>query len=384
MPPTDSITKSVDDATATTGTVSTAMGARLTGAADSSIDYTLTGTISAALTAAQMGSYTMYDKLPAGTTFLAVPSVRLTGTAASTLSTSDYTVYVNGAVWTGGTAPDGATVQIAMTSSGLTKLANAKAADPTATVVATIQVRATAGTGVLANSAQLVPSNAWWQAVTGSSSATYNPDASASGGGDTPTQDRTTAGGTTAVSTTITSATVSTKLGSATVTKTDAATGAVLPNAEFALYAKIIAQANPATPTAASCAGVVTDETYRVMSGLTTNASGTLTITGLQTSNFYDNVQQPASNGQYIVYCLVETTAPAGYNLLAEPVGFDVPSTSTPVALAVKDQKLTFAGTLPLTGRSGVGVYRTAGFALLGVGLGWYGWMRRRAGHEHD
>ena len=88
-----------------------------------------------------------------------------------------------------------------------------------------------------------------------------------------------------------------------------------------------------------------------------------MTFVGLQASDFYNNTQYTAV-GDLQGYCLLETQAPTGYNLNAEPIHFDIMSTNTtPTTLAmakltVNNEKSNLGNNLPLTGGAGVAAVR--------------------------
>ena len=103
----------------------------------------------------------------------------------------------------------------------------------------------------------------------------------------------------------------------------------------------------------------------------TVAADGTLTISGLRYSDWADGAAVAPGVADYRTYYLVETTAPAGYELLAEPISFLINSASTTVGidLSVKNIPSNGGFELPLTGGVGTGLLYAAG-ALLVVGAG--------------
>ncbi|WP_309074175.1 SpaH/EbpB family LPXTG-anchored major pilin [Paenarthrobacter sp.] len=109
-----------------------------------------------------------------------------------------------------------------------------------------------------------------------------------------------------------------------------------------------------------------------VLSGqsvFTVAADGTLTISGLRYSDWADGAAVAPGDPEYRTYYLVETTAPAGYELLAEPISFLINSASTTVGidLSVKNIPSNGGFELPLTGGVGTGLLYAAG-ALLVIG----------------
>jgi len=101
----------------------------------------------------------------------------------------------------------------------------------------------------------------------------------------------------------------------------------------------------------------------------TVAADGTLTISGLRYSDWANGAAVAPGTPDYRTYYLVETTAPAGYELLAEPVSFLINGTTTTVGidLEVKNIPSNSGFQLPLTGGVGTGILYAAG-ALLVVG----------------
>ncbi|GAA2862041.1 SpaH/EbpB family LPXTG-anchored major pilin [Paenarthrobacter ilicis] len=100
-------------------------------------------------------------------------------------------------------------------------------------------------------------------------------------------------------------------------------------------------------------------------------ADGTLTISGLRYSDWANGAAVAPGSADYRTYYLVETTAPSGYELLAEPISFLINQASTTVGidLQVKNIPSNSGFQLPLTGGTGTGVLYAAG-ALLVVGAG--------------
>lgn len=108
---------------------------------------------------------------------------------------------------------------------------------------------------------------------------------------------------------------------------------------------------------------------------------GTVVIDGLHVTDFADNKEVPTPEK---TYCLVETEAPVGYELLTKPVKFDLKradlardegADGEPVlnvkALQVTNVKSTTPN-LPLTGGPGIIALVLGGLALIGGGA-WYG-----------
>lgn len=105
-----------------------------------------------------------------------------------------------------------------------------------------------------------------------------------------------------------------------------------------------------------------------------TGDDGTVVIDGLHVTNIADN--QGIALGDQKDYCLVETKAPEGYELLTQPISFELPAPGTggeveDVVVDVPNIK-SVSPNLPLTGGPGIIALVLAGLALIGGGA-WYG-----------
>lgn len=107
---------------------------------------------------------------------------------------------------------------------------------------------------------------------------------------------------------------------------------------------------------------------------------GAVTIDGLRYSNFANGATITTASPYYNFYWLVETTAPEGYQLLAESVPFTVNSAaasqSIEVINVINNTDGGILGNLPVTGLQATLII--AGFVLLVGGLGFYGISRSR------
>ncbi len=101
----------------------------------------------------------------------------------------------------------------------------------------------------------------------------------------------------------------------------------------------------------------------------TTDASGKAAVDGLRYSGFADGATVTQKSGKYNFYWLVETKAPVGYELLAEPIAFTVasPVASAPV-IDVVNTPHNAGGALPLTGADGAVMFLLLGTALMAGG----------------
>ncbi|MEV7662049.1 SpaH/EbpB family LPXTG-anchored major pilin [Paenarthrobacter sp. NPDC089316] len=152
---------------------------------------------------------------------------------------------------------------------------------------------------------------------------------------------------------------VVTKWGEITLQKVDQ-NGAALTGAEFSVYA------NEADAKAGTNPIVLNGETVFAVA-----ADGTLTISGLRYSDWANGAAVAPGTPDYRTYYLVETKAPTGYELLAQPVSFLVNSTTTSVGidLAVKNVPSNGGFELPFTGGVGTTVLYVAGGLLVAGAL---------------
>lgn len=152
---------------------------------------------------------------------------------------------------------------------------------------------------------------------------------------------------------------VVTKWGEMTLQKVNE-NGAALAGASFSVYA------TEADAKAGTNAIALNGQTTFAVA-----ADGTLTISGLRYSDWANGAAVAPGSADYRTYYLVETTAPSGYELLAEPISFLINQASTTVGidLQVKNIPSNSGFQLPLTGGTGTGVLYAAG-ALLVVGAG--------------
>lgn len=99
----------------------------------------------------------------------------------------------------------------------------------------------------------------------------------------------------------------------------------------------------------------------------TVGANGQLTISGLRYSDWANGAAVAAGDPNYRSYYLVETTAPSGYELLAEPINFTITAapTAAGVDLQVKKVPSNNGFELPLTGGPGTTLLYLGGLLLL-------------------
>ncbi|MBD8535592.1 SpaH/EbpB family LPXTG-anchored major pilin [Plantibacter sp. CFBP 13570] len=147
-----------------------------------------------------------------------------------------------------------------------------------------------------------------------------------------------------------------TKFGELTINKISAADSKVLSGAKFQVYTSLDAAK------AQDAAGLVTIGSESVW---TSDAKGRVSIAGLRYSNWENNAAIADQNA-WKHYWLVETAAPAGFELLAEPVQFDITSNdATVVDLDVKNVPGNGGFFLPITGGAGGSLLMGAGVLLV-------------------
>lgn len=252
----------------------------------------------------ELTKYVVMDKFdPAHLEFKAVDSVKIGGVALA--ENTDYTVTDTDAL-----------VKVAFTAEGLKKLTATPNAQVVTTFVATVKaVQETDGT--ITNTAYVVPSDEYSE----------DPD---NPGDKTPP---------------VPSDPVYSKYAKIVIDKHNAA-GAKLAGAEFQIYtcADYVGRENEATPL--TVGGVQT---------FTTNEDGQAVIDGVRWSTFANGKEVAKGEDGYVEYCLVETKAPEGYEILSKPVVVVVDGDTVnagAVGVDVENVKHNAGFKLPLTGSS--------------------------------
>ncbi|WP_167050621.1 SpaH/EbpB family LPXTG-anchored major pilin [Salinibacterium sp. ZJ77] len=258
-------------------------------------------------------------------------SVSLLGTDVA-IEAADYTV-----VWSP-VAEAGAELTVTFTEQGLAKLglAASTAADPAAakvqvvlnTTVVTLAAPegelATIGDGIIANTAALYPN----AAAVESGTPVYSNE-------------------------------VTSLWGDIVIRKVDARDATVLlPGAEFKVFTSegaARAQSNAVT--------------INNVSTFTTGADGTVRISGLRQSDHVNGA--PIVNpDDWQYYWIVETGAPTGYELLAEPIKVAVTAAGAAVEVLEVENVPSNAGfELPLTGGTGTAIFAFAGLSIVAAGV---------------
>jgi fimbrial isopeptide formation D2 family protein/LPXTG-motif cell wall-anchored protein len=164
---------------------------------------------------------------------------------------------------------------------------------------------------------------------------------------------------------------VITKWGDIVLHKKDSQSSAALAGAVFSVY-----------PTQADALAGTNAISVGGASSWTTDASGNLVISGLRYSNWANGATVTPGQPGYQSYWLVETKAPSGYELLAQPVETTVTSNDPSVVTVTINNVPHNAGfQLPLTG--GVGTWAlTAGGILVLAGAGLFMVTGRRKRNE--
>jgi len=253
-------------------------------------------------------------------------------------------------------------VRVVFTDAGLNKLAANSGGHVVTKIIATVE--SLPADGIIPNMGDFIPSQAWWMGQ-------GNPMPLDPG-------DNTDPGTTPTTPDNIPSSQTLSKYGNLTFTKTAEDGTTALAGAEFTVYRDINNDENctdaDVTGTGATIIG----------SPVVTGADGKATFVGLLTSDFYNNAVQT----DLITYCLVETKAPTGYNLLADPIKFTVMSDyegTPPVPVLsvydlgiIKNLADNLGNDLPLTGGQGVAALSVAGLLLIGGGGGYYAYTSRK------
>lgn len=167
---------------------------------------------------------------------------------------------------------------------------------------------------------------------------------------------------------------VATKWGEVVITKVDVDDAAeLLAGATFEVWS-------------ATGSSAFADATSTGISG-TTNAAGTVTLGDLRFSDHAGGKAIPASDPAYVYYWLVETKAPAGYELLPEPIAFQLTTATANASLqyatTIKNVPTNGRFELPLTGGSGVTLFYVGGGLIL-AGVALVAVRRRRSDAPQD
>lgn len=355
----DSMTKTVTDET--TYTVGKA------------IEYKLTSTISPV---EELGYYYIADN----NAYVTVSGVSLAIKGATTTA-------LNGCDGAGGsTGPcdyvywldsdagaAGSQLKIAFTEAGLTKLQDAKKADVTAQVETVINgtVASVPASGEVPNTGSFIPSSDWYF-NNGGTNLPPVPPTEPPTTPVTPPEPETPG---------IPSNEVKSYFGTITVDKklVNAAAGDTAVGAAFAVYV----DPTPTTPCTTD------DVTGTSLMQASITEGNTVTFSPLRASDWADNAALANSSAPgWIQYCVVETKAPDGYNLDAQPIAatikWDSGTTTLTrnTTLVINNEKSNLGNQLPLTGGEGTAALSIAGLVLVGGGAGYYMLASRKRREE--
>ncbi|MEW6948769.1 SpaH/EbpB family LPXTG-anchored major pilin [Trueperella pyogenes] len=267
-------------------------------------------------------------------------------------------------------------LSFSITKDGLNKLAKAaggKLQTEIVTTVATMPV-----TGLVKNKASFYPNNYPW---TNSGKTPPTPGENPPPG-DTPPD--------------VPSNEVVSKYGDVVIKKINA-DKQPLAGAEFAVF-RATKESEAAGYT---CKNVDFSKEPIAKTAAASDAGGLTIVRGLQLSNWRND--SSAKSGaitdekQFYSYCLVETKSPDGYQLLAEPIEFNLLKEGAVMdlssseeakmtdevkkngrALEVVNQPDNLKNKLPLTGGEGIALVSVLGILLVGGGAGYYIYANRR------
>ena len=258
-------------------------------------------------------------------------------------------------------------VRVNFTESGIAKIQN----DDRISVEINAEVNSKPGEGDLFNQATQYQNNP-------NDSQAYEPDTDTPPGEGTPTNE------------------VHTFYGDLEFTKVNSA-GDNLKGAVFEVYGVNSSEDQTCANTAISDAN---RQTASGASSWTSNADGTVTITGLHANNIANfnmsrdedgNVTTTETPNEWTSYCLVETQSPAGYELLAQPIEFTITASKNDndewtvangsVKVGDNDDEIVnledSTPNLPLTGGAGIGILAALGALIIAAGA--YSAKRRSA-----
>ncbi|MDO5501999.1 MAG: SpaH/EbpB family LPXTG-anchored major pilin [Actinomycetia bacterium] len=371
----DVITKAVEDK----GTVTADNDEN--DANDHQIDYTITTSVTEGT--APLGMYTIYDNLHPSLTLIGGSVALSDGTQL--VRGTHYDVFVAGPEWgtpftqwnvganPGAPVAGGPVVSVVMTAAGRAVLE----ANRSLNVVTTINtlVDEMDADGVKENDATFIPNDAWWEQHAPEDDPDVPGDPWDPNDPDNPDNEE--PPGNEDDEPGIPSNEVESRYGNVNVIKYDPQdANAPMDGAVFEIFW--------ATEGAVTCtdANVSGDP----IATATVGADNTAVFQGLQTSNFYNGAPQNIIRG----FCIVETMAPEGYNLDANPRFVQIDyrtATETTQAnagtvafadLRVANEKTNLGNSLPLTGGAGVAGMSILGLLLVGGGIAYTMKNRRR------
>lgn len=112
------------------------------------------------------------------------------------------------------------------------------------------------------------------------------------------------------------------------------------------------------------------------------SSKGTVIIEGLHVNDKADDNPKAEPNttkNKFVKYCLVETKSPVGFELLPQPIEFEITQAqkgqTIEIGTAGKIENLEdTTPNLPMTGGAGIGILAALGALIIGAGA----WLARR------
>ena len=314
-----------------------------TPAVGSEINYTINSDIPSLPAGDKLKTYMVVDQYDKRVTIDADDvTLELSDGTALTLTT-DYELKT--ATGTG-TAKDYKFITAVFTEAGRNKIAAARAAGTDATKVV-MKLKGTvtgplSGNGLVPNKVTLIPNTP---------ATPWDPESGTTPPPEYPNSE------------------VVSKFGKVKITKVSAADPtAKLKDAEFSVYKCTPTGLTSGTDNFVSTNATLGDKiTVDGKDTFTTDADGVVEIDSLR-NNDWENNKQVDNPGWY---CLVETKAPAGFELQTRPIAFQILQSNSKadnqytLATTVKDAPHNGGFRLPVTGAAGVGVLIAAGSALV-------------------
>ncbi|WP_366180849.1 SpaH/EbpB family LPXTG-anchored major pilin [Actinomyces timonensis] len=255
---------------------------------------------------------------------------------------------------------------VELTADGLTKIATARAnGDKTTKVQVVLTATFAAGTsldGGISNTAFLIPSD--------SPEYDWDKDKPTTPGANVPSTDP-----------------VVSKYGKVELSKKGTDTANLLQGASFQVYQCSWDGQKSTKPTLTdsdTADAAITPLTVKNQTTFTTETNGKVVIDALRANDWENGAAKVLTDADY--YCLVETKAPDGYTLQAEPVPFRILAASADdkqetQAVDVTDVPKNAGFHLPLTGASGVVFLTVVGGLLVLTGAGIAYVNKRRQNH---
>lgn len=314
-----------------------------TPAVGSEINYTINSDIPSLPAGDKLKTYMVVDQYDKRVTIDADDVTLALSDGTALVAGTDYDLKTaNGT----GTAKDYKFITAVFTEAGRNKIAAARAAGTDATKVV-MKLKGTvtgplSGNGLVPNKVTLIPNTP---------ATPWDPESGTTPPPEYPHSE------------------VVSKFGKVKITKVSAADPtAKLKDAEFSVYKCTPTGLTSGTDNFVSNNATLGDKiTVDGKDTFTTDANGVVEIDSLRNNDWANNKQ--VDNPDW--YCLVETKAPAGFELQTRPIAFQILQSNSKadnqytLATTVKDAPHNGGFHLPVTGAAGVGVLIAAGSALV-------------------